>query len=102
MKKGILTVAYACFLATAIFLQSCQDDPILPNDPNGNDVDTVWVDDSSGNNNDPYCPVDSTWNDDSTDWNNGGDFDDSTGWDNSSDSIYWGDPNDSTNWDGGN
>jgi hypothetical protein len=103
MKKGILTVGYACFLATAIFLQSCQDDPILPNDPNENDADTVWVDDSS-NVNDPNCPIDSTGNDydDSTDWNGGGDFGDSTDWGNQDDSTFWGDPNDSTTWGGGN
>lgn len=100
MKRIGFITAYIFLLGIAT-LQSCQDDPIVPNTGNGNDVDTTWVEDSTDyndsiwDNNGNTC--DSTWNDpngtDST--GNGSNTNDSTWVDNG------GDPADSTG-NGGN
>lgn len=75
MKKVVL-VGYAMVASVTMLLQSCQDDPIVPNS-GGNGVDTTWVIDSTGN-------------------NGGGNPIDSTNWGGN------GNPNDSTIWGGGN
>jgi hypothetical protein len=65
MKKVSLISGYALIASGLILLNSCQDEPITPNDPNGgNSVDTTWVGDSGGNGN--GNPTDSL------DWNSGG------------------------------
>lgn len=43
MKKTMLTIAYFSSLSFALFLNSCQDDPIIPNEPGTNGVDTTWI-----------------------------------------------------------
>ncbi len=48
MKKVVL-IGYAMVASVTMLLQSCQDDPIVPNG-GGNGVDTTWVIDSTGNN----------------------------------------------------
>lgn len=72
MKRGMITV-FGLAMVITLTLQSCQDDPIVPNGT-GNTIDTTWVIDSTGgNNNNPYdstyygggnggTPIDSTWN----------------------------------------
>lgn len=87
MKKLALTIGYFGLVAGLIFLNSCQDDPINPNDGNGNGggIDTTWVNDSTDYNNGGGI--------DSTDYNGGGDTDGGNG---DLDSTYWG--NDSTYW----
>ena len=77
MKKLIL-VGYVMMAAVTLFLQSCQEDLIVPNGT-GNDADTTWVLDTIGyNGGGNGNPIDST------NWGGGN-----------------GDPVDSTNWDGG-
>jgi hypothetical protein len=79
MKKLVL-VGYVMIASVTMFLQSCQDDPIVPNGV-GSEIDTTWVSDSTGNNGGGNGnPIDTTGN------NGGGN----------------GNPIDSTNWGGGN
>jgi hypothetical protein len=74
MRKGLI-VGYGFALVISFGMQSCQDDPITPNG-NGNEIDTTWVNDTTGGGNGGGTPIDSTWNGggtpiDST-WNGGG------------------------------
>lgn len=78
MRKGLI-VGYGFALVISFGMQSCQDDPIIPNG-NGNGIDTTWVNDTTGGGNGGGTPIDSTWNGggngggtpiDST-WNGGG------------------------------
>ena len=73
MKKQILIPLYFGFLACTVLLSSaCQDDPIVPNDPTGNTVDTTWVNDSTGTggNGNPNDTLGGNGNpNDSTGWN---------------------------------
>ena len=48
MKKVVL-FGYAMVASVTMLLQSCQDDPIVPNG-GGNPADTTWVTDTTGNN----------------------------------------------------
>ena len=95
MKKGIVA-AYVILLGSTFTMQSCEDDPILPNDNTGNICDTTWVGDSTNSGGGNGTPDDSTWNGgggdpvDSSDWNGGnnGNQGDSTGGnDNPNDTI---------------
>jgi hypothetical protein len=104
MKKKMYVAGYAILLISAISLQSCQDDPIAPNDPTDTSQDTVWV----NNPGDSIHQTDSTWNGsvdpiDSTDWSDGGEVIDSTNWGSGNgepvDSTIW-NPNDSTGFGG--
>lgn len=91
MKKKMYLFGYVGVLVASISLQSCNDDPITPNDGSGG------------------CGNDTTWVEDSTDNNGGGDPTDTTGngGGNPTDTICWGDGNngggdpsgDSTDWD---
>lgn len=66
MKKITFGAIYLALAGTLTLLNSCQDDPVTPNnpaDPNG--TDTTWVNDTT-NNGGNGTP------EDSTDWNNGG------------------------------
>ena len=78
MKKVFYTTAFIISLGFAMSLNSCQDDPITPNNPNDDNIDTTWtgIDDST-NVDDP---------------NGGGTIDDSTGWTNPNDTTIV-DPN---------
>jgi len=65
MKKILIATAYCGLLGFTIVLNSCQDDPIVPNSPNDPTVDTTWtssndtmVDPNGGGSN-----QDSTFND---------------------------------------
>jgi hypothetical protein len=92
MKKGLF-LGYGLVVAVSLMMQSCQDDPILPNG-GGNDIDTTWVSDST--NNDPNggggSPMDST--------NTGGGTQiDSTGFNGGGSGGNW-IPNDSTGGNG--
>lgn len=89
MRKSVYMFGYAGVLLAAISLQSCNDDPIVPDGGCGGGLtDTTWVDDSTNTNGGGDNPCDSTdWNgggdnpNDSTDWSGGGDVPgDSTGW----------------------
>lgn len=80
MKKTLIIGTYVSLLAFGAFVSSCEDDPIVPNDPTGNNVDTTW---NSGGNDSTFCdpngggnPNDSTYYDP----NGGGNPNDSTGW----------------------
>lgn len=87
MKKSIYMFGYAGVLLAAICLQSCNDDPIIPNGGGcGNGGDTTWVEDSTDTNG---GDGDSTYNGGGTDpgdstggWSGGGGDvpGDSTGW----------------------
>lgn len=60
-KNLIIAAMYCGALALVVMVSSsCSDDPIVPNDPNGNGVDTTWVDpyDSTGTG----CPNDTIGN----------------------------------------
>ncbi|MEY3236055.1 MAG: hypothetical protein RI883_156 [Bacteroidota bacterium] len=64
MKRGTL-IGYGLVLAIALSMQSCQDDPINPNNGGGNGIDTTWVNDSADIIQDPSgggngTPIDST------------------------------------------
>jgi hypothetical protein len=87
MKMKMIIPLYLGFLACIILLNSCQDDPIVPNDPSDPNVDTTWVDDSTNWN--PYDTLGGGGYD-STGWNDptggGGNPNDSTGW-NPNDSL---------------
>jgi hypothetical protein len=102
MKKGVLT-GYALVAAIAFLMQSCVDDPILPNGGCGGGIDTTWVNDSTGNNGDPNGGGNGT-PDDSTYWG-GGNGTDSTDWnggDPSGGGNGGGSTGDTTIWNGGN
>ena len=95
MKKKMYLFSYVSVLLVAISLQSCNEEPITPNDCSGIVTDTTWVEDSTTNNGGGDNP------NDTIDWNGGGDNPyDSTGWngggDNPGDSTGW-NPYDSTN-----
>lgn len=100
MKKSIYMFGYAGVLAAAISLQSCNDDPIVPDGGGcGDGTDTTWVDDSTNTNG---GGEDSTYTGGGTDpgdstggWSGGGDPGDSTGWSGGGDV-----PGDSTGWNG--
>jgi hypothetical protein len=64
MKKKMYLFGYFGVVLATVALQSCNDDLIVPNSGGwcGNEVDTVWVEDSTAND------VGSNPND-STDWN---------------------------------
>jgi hypothetical protein len=67
MKKAIFIASYAFIASGLVLLNSCQDDPVTPNDPNGGgSVDTTWVDDSTNTGGGTDNPIDSSG------WNNGG------------------------------
>lgn len=83
MKWKVYGSIYAAALTVVLSLNSCVDDPITPNNPGGNQVDTTWVD-STNNSGGGGTPSDST--------NNGG----NNGGGNTSDSTWI----DST-WNGG-
>lgn len=71
MKMNAYQMVYLLTLGLAIGVASCEDDPVVPNDPNGgtNGSDTTWVDDSTSNDPNGGGGVDdSTW----TDPNGGG------------------------------
>ena len=88
MKKKTYLFGYSLLVIATISLQSCNDDPIIPNDGSGSDADTTWVTDSTSNGG----GSDSTYCD-----NGGGTETDSSGWDSNSDStICIG--GDSTTW----
>lgn len=98
MRKSIYMFGYVGVLVAAISLQSCNDDPITPDDGTGNGTDTTWVDDSTNTGG----GEDSTFNGGGTDpgdstggWSGGGDPGDSTGWSGGGDV-----PGDSTGWNG--
>jgi len=60
MRKGALITTYLGCLSFVLFLNSCQDDPIVPNGTGGNGVDTTWTDPNDnpddGLNHDGTCP----------------------------------------------
>ena len=70
MKKILIATAYCGLLGFTIVLNSCQDDPIVPNDPSDPIVDTTWTGggdpmdttftDPTGGGGDP---IDTTFND---------------------------------------
>ncbi|MCH2230731.1 MAG: hypothetical protein MK105_10340 [Crocinitomicaceae bacterium] len=97
MKKTVLATSYFAVLAIVFSMTSCQDDPITPNDNNGSNVDTTWVDDSTNlnpnNGSGNGLPCDST--------NGGGNTNpnDSTNW-NPNNGGGNTNPNDTTNWGG--
>lgn len=107
MKRRIFLVSYVLVTGLTLTLQSCQDDPIIPNTSSTNGVDTTWVSDSTSNNdnnNDDNNNGDST---DSTIIDNGGidsTIIDNGGGDDSVDSTIWNDgtldSGDSTNFGG--
>ena len=70
MKLKVIGVFYIAALTFVLTLNSCQDDPITPNSPGGNPVDTTWID--SNYNGGGGTPYDSTGN------NGGGNTTDST------------------------
>lgn len=73
MKK-IVVIFYGLAIIGALMLQSCEDGPILPNGNGNNNVDTIWVDDSLGNDDGDIDPADSTeWNGGGGDFGNGED-----------------------------
>lgn len=47
MKKVALITSYFAVLGIVFLLNSCNDDPIIPNGGQGSDVDTTWVADST-------------------------------------------------------
>lgn len=63
LKKGAIVITYFSFVGVLFFMNSCQDDPILPNG-GGDEIDTTWVSDSTdnGGGNGGSEPIDSTGN----------------------------------------
>ena len=93
MKKILIATAYCGLLGFTIVLNSCQDDPIVPNSPNNPVIDTTWTIGCEGG--DPmdstFCgggtPSDSTFNDPTGGGNPGDTLTDPTGGGNPNDSI---------------
>jgi hypothetical protein len=59
--KRVTLIGYGLVLAIILSMQSCQEDPIIPNNGGGNGVDTTWVNDSTdfgGGNENPSDSID--------------------------------------------
>jgi hypothetical protein len=73
MKKAAFIISYLSIFSAVLFLGSCQDDPITPNDPNNGGMDSMWYDTNNINPNGGGNPFDSTGGNgnpiDSSGWN---------------------------------